>query len=121
LIAPGKLPDDILKDGAATMRPRWETWPFSKDIYRAAAAKTLESKRPLSHGVGMPVHEPENYFGRPLEPGTVFALDPEIFIPEERLYFRCEDTLVVTESGCDNLTSAAPLEMDEVERAKKEE
>jgi len=38
-----------------------------------------------------------------------------MWIPEERLYIRVEDTIVVTEDGIENLTSGAPLELDEVE------
>jgi len=48
-------------------------------------------------------------------PGTVFSVDPQMWIPEERLYVRVEDTVVVTEDGIENLTSTAPLELDNVE------
>ena len=64
----------------------------------------------------MAVHEAAGYFGRPLEVGTVFAVDPELRVPEEKLYVRCEDTVAVTPGGCENLTAAAPLAMDEVEQ-----
>jgi Xaa-Pro aminopeptidase len=42
-------------------------------------------------------------------------------VPEERLYVRVEDTLVITEDGYENLTVDAPLELDEVEAMMKEE
>lgn len=116
LIGPGRLPEEILAEAAERMRPRIDGWGFSKAVYRSAAEKLLGSKRPLSHGVGMAVHEAAGYFGRPLEVGTVFAVDPELLVPEERLYIRCEDTVAVTPDGCENLTADAPLDMDEVER-----
>jgi len=40
-------------------------------------------------------------------------------VPEEKLYFRVEDTVAVTEMGIKNLTELAPLELDEVEHAMK--
>jgi Xaa-Pro aminopeptidase len=48
-------------------------------------------------------------------PGTVFAVDPQMWIPEEKLYIRVEDTVVVTEDGIEVLTQGAPLELDDVE------
>jgi hypothetical protein len=50
-----------------------------------------------------------------LVPGLVFTVDPELVVPEERLYLRVEDTVAVTESGIENLTADAPMEMDEIE------
>jgi Xaa-Pro aminopeptidase len=51
----------------------------------------------------------------------LFALDPQLVIPEERLYLRVEDTVALTETGVENLTGAAPLELDEVERTMRDE
>ncbi|MGE5611244.1 MAG: aminopeptidase P N-terminal domain-containing protein [Bacillota bacterium] len=120
LIRPGVWPEQILHEAAERMRPRMESWGFSKEIYREGARQLLASKRPLSHGVGMAVHEATGYFGRPLEVGTVFAVDPELVVPEEKLYIRCEDTVAVTEKGMENLTAPAPLELSDVEAAMKE-
>lgn len=116
VIRPGKTKDELLAEAAEKMRPILAATNWSKPIYKAAAEKLLESKRPLSHGVGMPVHESADWSSRPIEPGLVFAVDPEMFIPEEELYIRVEDTVVVTETGIENLTAACPREMDEVER-----
>ena len=57
---------------------------------------------------------------RPIEPGIVFSVDPQLWIPEEQIYIRVEDTVAVTEDGIENLTAAAPLELDDVEAAMKE-
>ena len=120
LIKPGKTKDQVLGEAAARMRPVIEATHWSKPIYKAAAHKLLESKRPLSHGVGMAVHESTGWEDQPMTPGLVFALDPELFIPEEQLYIRVEDTVVVTETGVENLTAACPREMDIVERIMTE-
>ena len=63
----------------------------------------------------MAVHDAGDYQAGPLVPGTVFALDPQMWVPERGLYVRVEDTVAVTETGVENLTSAAPLELDEIE------
>ena len=56
------------------------------------------------------MHDPGDYTGKPLAPGVVFALDPQMWVPEERLYIRVEDTIVVTETSVEVLTRGAPLE-----------
>ena len=97
------------------MRATWEGWSFTKDIYREAARRTLEFRGHLSHPVGMAVHDDGDYHHRPLVAGTVFAVDPQMWVPEERLYIRVEDTVAVTADGIENLTSDAPLALDAVE------
>lgn len=120
-IRPGVTPEQVMDEAAAAMRPVWEAWSFSKEIYREGARKTLDFRGHLSHPVGMAVHDDGAYRGRPLEPGTVFAVDPQMWIPEEQLYIRVEDTVVVTEDGIENFTATAPLELDDVERLMRED
>jgi Xaa-Pro aminopeptidase len=120
LIRPGRTRDEILTEAAERMRPVVEATRWSKPIYKSAALKLLESERPLSHAVGMAVHEPEWWTERPIEPGLVFAVDPEFVVPEEGLYVRVEDTVLVTDGGIENLTAACPREMDDVERLMTE-
>jgi len=120
LCRPGRTANEILQEAAAQMRPRAEAWAWSKPIYRAGALKLLESQRPLSHGVGMPVHEAADWKGDRIQPGLVFTVDPELVIPEEKLYIRVEDTVVATADGIENLTAAAPFEMDAVERTMQQ-
>lgn len=116
LIRAGRTADDILKEAADLMRPWVEKQTWANANHKAGAIKTLESKRPLSHGVGMSVHEAAEWRDEPMAAGLVFAVDPELFIPEEEIYIRVEDTVVVTENGCENLTEFCPREMDEVEK-----
>ena len=55
--------------------------------------------------------------GRPDESlGLVFAVDPQMWIPEEKIYVRVEDTVAVTASGIEVLTADAPLDPDAVEK-----
>ncbi len=120
LIRPGATAQEILKQAAERMRPSTQSRPFSSPRHREAALQTLESPRPLSHPVGMAVHDNGGYKDAPLKPGTVFSVDPELLVPEEKLYIRVEDTVAVTERGCEVLTGDAPLDLDAVEELMKE-
>jgi Xaa-Pro aminopeptidase len=90
-------------------------YSFSKEIYRKAAERALEFRGHLSHSVGMSVHDVGDYSSAPLKPGIVFSVDPQMWIPEERLYIRVEDTIVVTNNGIEVLTGSAPLDPDDIE------
>jgi Xaa-Pro aminopeptidase len=71
----------------------------------------------LGHYVGLAVHDPDDY-SVPLGPGAVFTIEPGIYIPEEKLGVRIEDTLYVDANGkLVNLGAALPHTADEVERA----
>jgi len=120
-IRPGATPEDVMAEAAQRMAQVLAKWTFSKPVYETAARKTLEFKGHLSHPVGMAVHDVGSYFSRPLKPGTVFAVDPQMWVPEEKLYIRVEDTIAVTETGIENLTAAAPLELDDVENMMRQE
>jgi Xaa-Pro aminopeptidase len=115
LIRPHVTKTQVLAEAAEKLRPVVEARAWSKPIYREAALRLLASPRPLSHGVGMPVHESAGWYDRPMMPGLVFALDPELVVPEEELYIRVEDTVAVTQTGCENLTADCPREIDEIE------
>jgi Xaa-Pro aminopeptidase len=57
-----------------------------------------------------------DYKQEPLRPGLVFALDPQMWVPDEQLYIRVEDTVVVTADGAESLTKDAPLELAAIEQ-----
>ncbi|MEI7899519.1 MAG: aminopeptidase P N-terminal domain-containing protein [bacterium] len=117
VLRPGVLPAQMLQEAAAAMEPALRTTRFSKPIYEQAARRLLASDKALTHPVGMAVHDCCSYINtsEPLQPGLVFALDPQLWVPEEQLYIRVEDTVAITETGVENLTAAAPHALDEIE------
>jgi Xaa-Pro aminopeptidase len=116
VIGPGETAADLRMIAAERMRPLASRTKWSKAIYSDAVERLLTTAQPFTHPVGMAVHDVGSYRDAPLEPGLVFALDPQLWVPEERLYIRVEDTVAVTASGVENLTRGAPLDLDEVER-----
>jgi len=119
-LRPGVLPAQVLSEAASIMQPVIEMTAFSKPIYEEAAHRMLDFKGHLSHPVGMAVHDVGQYFDVPLEPGLVISIDPQMWVPEERLYIRVEDTIVITADGVEVLTADAPLELDDIEAVMAE-
>lgn len=115
-LKPGALPRTILAETAEELRPLTESLVFEKPIYTDAVRKALDFRGHLSHPVGMAVHDVGSYFETPLTPGLVISIDPMLWVPEEKLYIRVEDTIVITETGCEVLTAHVPFEIDEIER-----
>jgi len=115
-IRPGVTAEVILGEAAAEMRQVLERTTFSKQIYAEAAARALAFDGHLSHPVGMAVHDVGDYRPDPLVPGLVFSVDPQLWVPEERLYVRVEDTVAVTADGCENLTGTVPQDPEALER-----
>ena len=90
---------------------------FSKPAYERAARRLVETGGGVfSHPVGMAVHDDGNYLFGPLLPGHVFSIDPQLRVPEEKLYIRYEDVVVVTEDRYENFTDFLPTELDEIEK-----
>lgn len=116
LIKPGLMAADITKKAARKMAKVIEQTKFSKKIYKESALRTLDFKGHLSHPVGLAVHDIAAYRDKKLKPGMVFSVDPMMWVPEEELYIRCEDTILITKNGIENFTADAPLGPDEIEK-----
>lgn len=64
----------------------------------------------IGHSVGLDVHDPYDYT-KPIQKGMVFTIEPGIYIPEEKIGVRIEDTFYVTPEGkLVNLTVLAPYQ-----------
>ena len=117
-IRPGVSAKQIQEDAKEAMAPVLAATRFSKPVYAQAARKLVETGGGVfSHPVGMAVHDDGGYADRPLQPGVVFSVDPQLRVPEENLYIRYEDVVVVTEKGVENFTDFLPAALDQIERA----
>jgi Xaa-Pro aminopeptidase len=72
----------------------------------------------FGHYVGMATHD---VGGGPqtLKPGMVFANEPLVIMAAEQIGVRVEDTVLITETGSENLTAGIPRTVKEIEAAKK--
>lgn len=72
----------------------------------------------VSHFVGMSVHD----VGTPdtLQPGMVLTIEPGLYVRERNLGVRIEDTVLVTEQGCEVLTLGVPREIAAIEKLMSE-
>ena len=81
-----------------------------------------------SHWLGMDVHDvgfySENGAARPLAAGMVLTIEPGLYVAEDAaappefrgLGVRIEDDILVTATGCENLTVATPKSVAELEK-----
>ncbi len=124
-IRPYATPAEIVADAVRKMEAILDEFPFTDPTVRAAADRFIDGYRHrdiqrLGHWVGMEVHDVGVPF-QELTPGMVFTIEPALRIPDERIYIRCEDILLITETGFENLSSFVPIEIDDIERLMAEE
>jgi len=95
------------------------------EILDAAARKVLRRsgyekymEHGIGHYVGMSVHDVGK--SAPFEAGVVIAVEPGIYVTDKNLGIRIEDTILVTEDGCEILSRGAPKEIAEIEKVMAE-
>lgn len=128
-IRPGKVPE-ILKDVVTKMDAVMVSFKFTDPKIEAAAKRFVEgyrtrmqSPRPgggLGHQVGMEVHDVTVPFDE-LKPGMIFTIEPALTIPEDRVYVRLEDVILITDKGYENLSAFVPMEPEAIEKLMAEE
>ena len=116
-IRPGVTAAQIMDEAKKVMDPVFARTKFSKPAYLAAARELVEKGGGVfSHPVGLTVHDDGPYGPGPLKPGHVFSIDPQLRVPDENLYIRYEDVVVVTETGVENFTDFLVSELDDMEK-----
>ena len=126
-IRPGALPSAIMREAAGEMDRVLAGAKFSRDIdrkaaetfvkeYRAAAARPDAA---LGHWVGMATHDDGPHTG-PLKPGMVFTIEPALRVPEEKIYVRLEDLIVIGEKSAEVVSDFVPSDPGEIEKVMTE-
>jgi Xaa-Pro aminopeptidase len=123
-IRPGEV-SAIRKEAAREMEKILAGWKFSKPAYEKAAREFVAGYREsqsasLGHWVGMAVHDVGPVDGV-LRAGMVFSIEPQFRVPEEKIYIRLEDMVLITENGAEVLSDFVPRDMAGLERLYQEE
>ena len=127
-IRPGALPSAIMLEAAGEMDRALSRTKFSKDIYRKAAEAFVKDYRTaagrpeasLGHWVGMATHDDGPHTG-PLKPGMVFTIEPALRVPEEKIYVRLEDLIVIGDKSAEIVSDFVPSDPDAIEKLMKEQ
>lgn len=91
----------LTSDDVKTQQP---AWPAYKKYFMHGT----------SHFLGLDVHD-VGFFDEPMQAGMVFTCEPGIYIPQENLGIRLENTILITEQGNIDLMKNIPLETEEIE------
>jgi Xaa-Pro aminopeptidase len=127
-IRPGKV-GDILKEVVKKMDAVLASYTFTNPKYKEAATRFVDNYRrsaeagtrnSLGHMVGMEVHDVTAPMPDGLKPGMIFTIEPALTIPEDRVYVRLEDMILITEKGYENLSGFVPMEVAEIEKLMAE-
>lgn len=123
-IRPGATPKAIVDTAVAKMDAVLALFAFTDPKVKAAAERFVERYRAgrgtsLGHFVGMEVHDVAGPYDV-MKPGMVFTIEPALTIPEDRVYVRLEDVILITDTGYENLSALVPVEVEDIERVMAE-
>lgn len=68
----------------------------------------------VAHHVGLDTHDVGGYL-EPMAENMVFTVDAGIYVREWGIGLRIEDNVLVTADGCENLSAAIPVTIEEIE------
>ncbi|HXT71582.1 MAG TPA: aminopeptidase P N-terminal domain-containing protein [Vicinamibacterales bacterium] len=122
-IKPGITSAQVLQAALPTMDKVLASIKFSKPLYANAAKAFVERYRTsanggrgnLGHAVGMATHDFGGGSGT-MRPGLVFTIEPEFRIPEENIFIRLEDMIVITPTKAEILSEFVPRSIAAVEK-----
>ena len=125
-IRPGVTHTQAKQEAATAMEKILAGARLAKPTHLKAAADFVKSYRDsagqgrLGHFVGMATHDVGADDG-PLRPGMVFTIEPALRVPEEQLYIRLEDLIVVGEQAAEVVSAWLPMDPDEIEKVMRED
>jgi|TARA_B110000914_G_scaffold49916_1_gene42674 Xaa-Pro aminopeptidase len=126
-IRPYVEPVQVRKDAAKKMETILSNTKFNQPHHLKAAENFVKSyvrssKREfasLGHGVGMATHDVGDH-SKMLMPGMVFTIEPALRVPEENIYIRLEDLIVITETGAEIVSDFVPMDIKGIEKLMRE-
>jgi Xaa-Pro aminopeptidase len=134
-IRPGVTMLDVIKSAAAVFRRHgleqyedvgrmgadrvWGIMPSPTHYLSRDAGITRYSRygagvRDIGHHVGLEATDGRDW-SVPLAPGMVITIEPKLYIPEQQIAIMIEDMILVTPSGHENLSTAAPKRAADIE------
>jgi Xaa-Pro aminopeptidase len=123
-LRPGKLPRDWQKEAEQAMeRELVDLGLLTLREIRNQPPDRPALKRYFMHGVGHPIGLDVHDVGFTTEPfraGWVMTVEPGIYIREEKLGIRLENTVLLEEDGVCDLMSGIPIEPDEIEECMQQ-
>ena len=126
-IRPNIEPVKVRREASDEMKKILKNSKFSKSHHRKAAENFVNgyarsSNRDyasLGHGVGMATHDVGDH-SKMLVPGMVFTIEPALRVPEENIYIRLEDLIVITETGAEVVSDFVPMDIKGIEKLMRE-
>jgi len=102
-----------------------ESFTFTDPKIREAATAFVERyarpRNSYGHWVGLEVHDVSGpAFDGTYAPGMIFTIEPALTIPDERIYIRLEDVILITDTGYENLSADLPMDIEGIERLMRE-
>ena len=127
-IRPGVTAQAIKLEAVRDMESALRSTKFSKPEYERAAQEFVNNYKQsasnprsgLGHWVGMATHDDGVDYG-PLRAGMVFTIEPALVVPEEKIYVRLEDMIVITETGARIISDFVPMDIAGIEKVMTEE
>ena len=69
----------------------------------------------VSHHLGLDTHDICTERERTLQPGMVITVEPGLYVEEESIGIRIENDVLITQTGCEDLSAAIPKTVEEIE------
>lgn len=125
-IRPGVAGTQIMNEAANEMDRILAASRFTKPHHEKAARAFIEDYRRsakfgrLGHWVGMATHDVGAGEG-PLRAGMVFTIEPALKVPEEQIYIRLEDLIIIHADRAEIVSDYLPMGLDDIEKVMKSE
>lgn len=127
-IRPGVTAQVVKQEAVRDMETALASTKFSKPEYESAAREFVTSykqsatnaRTSLGHWVGMATHDVGVDPG-PLRAGMVFTIEPALVVPEEKIYVRLEDMIIITDSSARIISDFVPMDIPGIEKVMQDE